>query len=100
MVNSQHHLKLGKLQLHIFSKSKSSIAKGCPKNTFLGLCEEGLVKEKKRKGNYTKSIKNKKYAISAVNILKTNLSQKFTPGQLWNKLCLDLDLRGNHITHK
>jgi hypothetical protein len=38
--------------------TKSSQEKNCPKNTFLGLCEEGLVKGIPQ-GNYTKSIKNK-----------------------------------------
>lgn len=38
--------------------SESSQEKGCPKNTFLGLCEEGLVKGIS-KGNYTKSVKIK-----------------------------------------
>ena len=50
-------------------KTKSSQEKSCPKNAFLGLCEEGLVKGIK-KGKYTKSVKNKNYALQAVEILK------------------------------
>ncbi|MGK0447945.1 MAG: hypothetical protein ACJA2M_001725 [Polaribacter sp.] len=65
--------------------TKSSQEKGCPKNTFLGLCEEGLVKGIP-KGNYTKSVKNKEYAIRAVAILKQNKHTTFTPKELWDKL--------------
>ena len=43
--------------------------KGCPKDAFLGLCEAGLVKGVP-KGNYTRSRKNKEYAIKAVRILE------------------------------
>jgi hypothetical protein len=55
--------------------------KGCPKGTFLGLCEEGLVKGIP-KGNYTKSVKNKKYAIKAVTVLKQNKHTTFSPKEL------------------
>jgi hypothetical protein len=65
--------------------TKSSQEKGCPKNTFLGLCEEGLVKGIP-KGNYTKSVKNKEYAIRAVAILKQNTQTTFSPKELWEKL--------------
>jgi hypothetical protein len=65
--------------------TKSSQEKGCPKNTFLGLCEAGLVKGIP-KGNYTKSIKNKEYALKAVTILKQNKEIKFSPKELWEKL--------------
>jgi hypothetical protein len=65
--------------------SESSKTKPCPKNTFLGLCEAGLVKGIP-KGNYTKSIKNKEYALKAVTILKQNKEIKFSPKELWEKL--------------
>ena len=65
--------------------SESSKSKGCPKNTFLGLCEKGLVKGIP-KGNYTKSVKNKEYAKKAVEILKQNTQTTFTPKELWDKL--------------
>ena len=42
-----------------FGKGTALAKKGCPKGTFLGLCEEGLIKDIP-KGQYTKSIKNKK----------------------------------------
>lgn len=57
-------------------ESKSSQKKGCPKNTFLGLCEEGLVKGIS-KGKYTKSVKNKEYALKAIELLKQNTQTTF-----------------------
>jgi hypothetical protein len=74
-------------------ETKSAREKGCPKNTFLGLCEEGLVKGIP-KGSYTKSVKNKEYAIRAVAILKQNKHTTFSPKELWGKLELG-DKRSN-----
>jgi hypothetical protein len=69
----------------VFPLSKSSQEKSCPKGTFLGLCEEGLVKGIP-KGNYTKSVKNKEYALKAIEILKQNSQTTFLPKELWGKL--------------
>jgi hypothetical protein len=77
----------------VFPLSKSSQEKGCPKGTFLGLCEEGLVKGIP-KGNYTKSVKNKKYALKAIEILKQNTQTTFSPKELWEQLELG-DKRSN-----
>lgn len=55
----------------VFYNSPSSRDKGCPKGAFLGLCEEGMVKGIPV-GNYTMSVKNKKYAILAVKYLISN----------------------------
>lgn len=59
----------------VFPNSDSSKKKGCPKGAFLGLCEEGLVLGC-IPGTYTRSVKNKNYAIRAANILlkKPNLA--------------------------
>jgi hypothetical protein len=73
--------------------TKSSQEKSCPQSTFLGLCEEGLVKGIP-KGSYTKSVKNKEYAIRAVAILKQNKHTTFSPKELWGKLELG-DKRSN-----
>lgn len=67
--------------------TKSSQEKGCPKGTFLGLCEEGLIKGIP-KGDYTKSVKNKDYALQAVEILKQVETKTFTPKELWAELNL------------
>ncbi|SDH10241.1 DUF6979 family protein [Winogradskyella thalassocola] len=71
----------------IFFDSISSQEKGCPKATFLGLCEAGLVKGIP-KGKYTKSVKNKKYAIDAIKILKQADTKTFTSKELWAELNL------------
>jgi hypothetical protein len=65
--------------------TNSAQEKGCPKNTFLGLCEEGLVKGI-LKGKYTRSEKNKNYALNAVLILKNNPNKVYSPKELWGKL--------------
>lgn len=76
----------------IFVDSITSQEKGCPKGTFLGLCEAGLVKGIP-KGNYTKSIKNKDYALQAIQILKQS-NRTYTPKELWAALNLG-DKRSN-----
>ena len=52
-----------------FPVNSTCIKKGCPKNAFLGLCEEGLILGVAR-GQYTRSELNKTYAVKAVDILK------------------------------
>jgi hypothetical protein len=77
-------------------KTISSQKKGCPKNVFLGLCEEGLVKGIKP-GVYLKNSVanlNKKYALLGVALLKTNpnLSRK----ELWIKVEEKLKINKRH----
>ena len=66
-------------------ETKSSQEKSCPKNTFLGLCEAGLAKGVP-KGNYTKSVKNKRYALEVVKVLISNPNKIFTSKELWEQL--------------
>jgi len=59
---------------------------GSPKGAFLGLCEEGLVVGVPAvpPGTYTKSRKNKGYAVAAVNILqRTATPSSLHPDALW-----------------
>jgi len=49
--------------------SETSRNKGCTKDAFLGLCQEGLITGIPE-GNYTLSYKNKRYAKRAVEILR------------------------------
>ncbi len=56
--------------------------KGCPKGAFLGLCEEGLVSGVKP-GQYTRSKKNKAYALRAVVLLR-NGAQPKNSKELWS----------------
>ncbi|WP_434751377.1 DUF6979 family protein [Paenibacillus amylolyticus] len=59
--------------------------KGCPKNAFLGLCEEGLV-HNIVSGRYTErsgSQKNKNYAVKAVRIWIEKLDLEVNKLGLW-----------------
>lgn len=68
----------------ILMKNKWSQKKNCPRGAFLGLCEEGLVKGIP-KGDYTRSVKNKGYAVKAVELLHqtSTLPKK---SELWGKI--------------
>ena len=67
----------------IFGAGTSSAEKGCPQNAFLGLCEEGLVKGIPG-GQYTRSQKNKRYALDAVTVLRRHPELASDPDALWN----------------
>ncbi|WP_339319345.1 hypothetical protein [Paenibacillus sp. FSL R10-2734] len=71
----------------MFGEGTSSQRKGCPKNTFLGLCEEGLIRGVP-KGNYTyrSDSLNKTYAIQAVELLKANPELAKDKNELWRKV--------------
>ncbi|WP_440951695.1 DUF6979 family protein [Methanococcoides sp. FTZ1] len=69
----------------IFGEGTCSQRKGCPRNTFLALCEEGLIKGIK-KGNYTRSQKNKEYALKAVKVLKENPNLTKDAKALWREV--------------
>lgn len=68
----------------VFGVGTSSQEKSCPKDAFLALCEEGLVKGIPN-GQYTRSKKNKKYALNAVDILKRNPDLVTDTKTLWNR---------------
>lgn len=67
----------------IFPLSKTSQEKGCPRNTFLGLCETGAIFGIPH-GNYCRSIKNKKYALKALMLLKDNPGLSQNVNALWD----------------
>jgi hypothetical protein len=72
----------------VFINSRTGAKKGCPKSAFLGLCEEGLVKGIE-KGNYTKSIKNKEYALQALELIKKDSDLANNPRRLWNMIMIE-----------
>lgn len=78
---------------HEVFKSSWSMDKGCPKSTFLGLCEEGMVLGIPS-GKYTKSRKNKAYALTAIEILNENPSLIKDVKGLW-KLVVNSDMKHN-----
>ena len=63
-------------------EKKVYVEKPCPKNAILGLCEEGLVKGVPR-GEYTKSEKNKKYALKAFEKLQEDPLIKNDIKEFW-----------------
>ena len=67
----------------VFPHSPSSQDKGCPRNAYLGLCEEGLVKGVPP-GEYTDSKDNKGYAVDAVSELRKN--PNLTKKELWERV--------------
>lgn len=65
-----------------FPTSKSSQNKGCPKGAYLGLCETDLVYGIPV-GKYTKSQKNKLYAVLALIQLCNDPTLASNPKALW-----------------
>lgn len=70
----------------VFPSSTSLQDKGCPKGTFLGLCNKGLI-DGLAAGDYAKPSKNGEYAVRAVEILKGNRFIASQPELLWKKGC-------------
>ena len=66
----------------IFPEQKASQEKGCPRNAFLGLAEEGLIRGVPP-GRYTRSLDNKDYALEAVKLLRISPDLSDDPKQLW-----------------
>ena len=69
----------------IYPDSPSARSKGCPKSTFLGICETGLI-DGIKPDHYTRSIKNKSYALNALALLKTDPSLINDEKLLWQKV--------------
>ena len=70
--------------IEIFGAGTSSQSKGCPKSTFLALCETGKVKGIKS-GVYTSAKQNKEHAIKALELLVDNPSLSNSK-ILWDKV--------------
>ncbi len=66
----------------IFPDSPSSQTKGCPRDSFLGLCSMGAVVGVPP-GNYTRSVKNKGYVSRALMELRSNPHLADDEDRLW-----------------
>lgn len=77
----------------IFGQGSPGQIKGCPKNAFLGVCETGRVTGI-AKGNFTRSQKNKGYALEALRILQSNSGFSVSPKELWKKV-----VKGKDVVH-
>ncbi|CAM4470617.1 DUF6979 family protein [Paenibacillus typhae] len=75
----------------VFVEGTWTQRKGCPKNAFLGLCEDGLVRGIP-KGNYTyrSDSLNKAYAVQAVKLLKANPELASDRNVLWKEVMKDV----------
>ena len=69
----------------VFKNNTSCISKSCPKSTFLGLAELGVISGISP-GEYTKSVENKKYAESALKLLRENSLWTNNPLRLWEHI--------------
>ena len=72
-------------QAALFGRGTPSQRKSCPRGTFLGLCQEGLVKGIEP-GAYTRSHKNKRYAVDAVAVLRQHSELARDPQALWREV--------------
>ena len=66
-----------------FGTKLSMVKKGCPKSTFLSLCEYGFIYGV-AKGNYSDAKENKKITLDAMNIIKKFPHMGNNPKQLWD----------------
>lgn len=71
--------------IEIFGEGTSGQSKGCPRSTFLALCETGNVKGIKS-GVYTLAKQNKGYAVKALELLIDDSSLSNDPKILWKKI--------------
>ncbi|PQP80737.1 hypothetical protein C0Q44_26280 [Paenibacillus sp. PCH8] len=79
----------------LFGEGTWGAKKGCPKNAFLGLCEEGYVKGVST-GIYNsrKNLKNKGYVIKALSIVQKQPDLLDDKKKLWNQVT-----EGNRMSH-
>lgn len=68
-----------------FPRSVASREKSCPRDAFLGLCEDGRVRGV-RPGSYTRSRLNKLYTLQAVKILRAHPNLASDELTLWNRV--------------
>jgi hypothetical protein len=78
----------------VFPASASSRAKGCPRDSFLGLCELGAVKGV-APGPYTRSVKNKTYVTRALGALRRDPGLAEDLNHLWRVATAGADTRAN-----
>ena len=67
----------------VFPDSRSSQIKGCPRDSFLGLCGMGVI-QGVPPGQYTRSVKNKSYVSRALAALRSNPALSENEDRLWS----------------
>ena len=78
-----------------YSHSTSAQAKGCPRSAFLGLCSSGAISGVPA-GDYTRSKKNKNYALRAVEILQDAPLLANNHADLWAEVIGGAHKTANH----
>jgi hypothetical protein len=78
----------------VFGRGSSGQKKVCPRSTFLGLCEAGLIKGIPG-GYYSRARNNKQYALDAVAILRRDPALARDPVRLWTEVAKDRQLAPN-----
>jgi len=83
--------------LELFGEGSWGQKKGCPKNAFLGLCEEEYV-QGFPKGIYNtrRNSKNKNYAIKATEIIKKQPELLEDIKELWHRVSNGSGMSHNH----
>jgi hypothetical protein len=73
--------------IKLFGRGTASQKKGCPKHSFLGLCEEGII-EGIPKGAYSNepNSKNREYALRALELICKDPSYLKNKMALWQKI--------------
>jgi hypothetical protein len=67
-------------------RSESSQEKGCPRSTFLGVCESGIVAGVPAGEYNSKITKNKQYGLKAIALLRHHPELADSPDLLWSKV--------------
>lgn len=81
-----------------FGKGSWGQKKGCPRNAFLGICEEGLIKGIKA-GRYNKKEHslNKQYAIDTIKLFKDDsTNQQRDNKEIWGIVTNGKDIKSNY----
>lgn len=78
----------------VFPDAPESRKKSCPRDAFLGLAEEGLIAGVSA-GSYTRSRKNKRYALDALAALEADRTLVTSRRRLWWKVMQDQDKQHN-----
>lgn len=86
-----------KATIELFGANSWGHKKGCPRNAFLGLCEEGLIKQvPPRKYISRENSKNKKYAVQAVSLLNQDSKLVNDINILWEIVISESGLSHNY----
>jgi len=86
-----------KAAIEVFSDKTTRHKKPCPRSTFLGICEMGLiygVNEIRIKQRLRSEV-NKNYARIAVELLEMDSNLSMHPRELWTEVLKEVEKTGN-----